>query len=78
MGRYEYMATLFYKGHEKLPKALAAGKLLDDRLSNAYLKVTSDIHFDMSAWLAYFDYDKLAMLPNYTENLITYHKTVNT
>lgn len=71
---YEQMATLFYQDSELLHKATSAGKLLDNRLSSDYAKVTSDIHFDMSAWLAYFDYNKLAGLPNYTQNLINFYK----
>ena len=74
--RYETMANIFYADSDRLPKALAAGKLLDNRLSNTYLKVASDIHFDMSAYLAYFNYDKLSQLKNYTEKSIAYSKTI--
>jgi len=74
IARYETMANVFYADSDKLSKAIAAGKLLDNRLSNTYLKVTTDIHFDMSAYLSYFDYDKLSQLKNYTENSITYSK----
>lgn len=64
---YEKMARVFYIDSTKLDKAIAAGKLLDNRLSNAYKEVISDIHFDMSAYLSYFDYEKLILLSNYTE-----------
>ena len=70
--RYETMANIFYADSDKLLKALAAGKLLDNRLSNTYMKVASDIHFDMASYLAYFDYDKLVKLNNYVENSKAY------
>lgn len=73
--RYETMANIFYADSDKLPKALAAGKLLDNRLSNTYLKVASDIHFDVSAYLAYFDYEKLAQLKDYTAKSIAYQNS---
>lgn len=66
------MANIFYADSDKLPKALAAGRLLDNRLSNNYLKVASDIHFDTAAYLAYFDYEKLVLLKDYTAKSIAY------
>lgn len=72
--RYELTADIFYKGLDNHKKALAAGKLMDNRLSNEYMIIASDIHFDMPAFIAYFDYEKLSVLPDYTNKSIEYSK----
>lgn len=75
--RYETMANIFYADSDKLNKAQAAGKLIDNRLANTYLKVASDIHFDTSAYLAYFDYEKLSQLKDYSKKSIEYSRYLN-
>lgn len=60
------MADIFYTRTVKYKKALDAGILLDNRLLNTYKESgVSEIHFDASAFNAYFSYDKLILLPEY-------------
>lgn len=77
MDRYKKMAELFYLGTEKYKKALDAATLLDNRLDNKYTESgLTDIHFDASAYNAYFDYEKLTELPGYEANLKKYLLTL--
>jgi len=76
--RYQTLAEIFYGGTDKYNKAMSAAKLMDNRLANDYQKQTSDIHFDMSNYLKYFDYYKLANIDGYTEKIIKYYKTFKT
>lgn len=71
---YQQQAIHFYQGSDKLDKAIAAGKLIDSRLKNAYLKVQSDIHFDMSNYLKYFSYEALSNLPDFDNKINAYYK----
>lgn len=71
MTRYKSMADLFYYDTDKYKKALDAATLLDNRLTNTYSESgMSNIHFDQSAYNAYFDYEKLVSLPNYQTKLL--------
>jgi len=57
---YEAQAEMYYKGHKKYNKALAAGKAMDNALKMSYTKGgTTNTHFMMDNYLKYFEYSKL-------------------
>lgn len=76
MNRFTIMAEIFYRDDDKLKKALDAAKLLDNRLSSNYrhASATTDIHFDMPSFLAYFSYEKLSLVKDYENKNIEYIK----
>jgi hypothetical protein len=72
---FKKVADIFYSDTDKHKKAFDAATLLDNRLENSYTESgMSNIHFDQSAYNAYFDYEKLSQLTNYREKLLNYFK----
>lgn len=64
-------APIFYPaGH----KAHSAASAMDNCLRNDYNIFTSDIHFDIRNYLAYFDYEKLSSMPDYSVKIIHFYK----
>ncbi len=63
MVNYEQKAKLLYASSDKLNKAIAAGKAMDNAMKLEYTPGgATKCHFMIDNYLKYFDYDKIKNL----------------